>query len=226
MLSRDFDELYRECRQSQQELVLVQKAYLRDSKKSKDLEDIVVDLEEDEVHYENFQDVGEVVDAAYGIIDKKLNLAKPEPEGSFHKLAASIRKGFHGFCRNAKNVEPFLEFIPDASGYGAVLVGALSIILKVAAAYESLDTLIHTALHDIRRITDSPTNQVLKALSNDAALHEKMSALYAKIFGVLRLVTERVFARAKRWSMLNIIRLFRTCRLICRRQIQTGGDPS
>ncbi|KAK7986981.1 hypothetical protein PG996_006412 [Apiospora saccharicola] len=196
----DLDELYQECRESQQELVVVQKTLLKDSKISKELGDIVFNFEEDEVHYENFQDVGQVVDAAYGLIDKKLNTAKPEPEGSFHKLAASIRKGFHGFCRNAKNIEPFLEFIPDASGYGSVLVGALSIILKVAAAYESLDTLIHTALNDIRRITDSPTNQILKALSNDASLHEKMSALYAKIFGVLRLVTERVFARAKRWN--------------------------
>ncbi|KAK8121676.1 hypothetical protein PG984_010346 [Apiospora sp. TS-2023a] len=196
----DLDELYEECRESQQELVRVQKTLLKDSKISKELEDIIFDPEEDEVHYENFQDVGEVVDAAYGLIDRKFNTAKPEPEGSFHKLAASIRKGFHGFCRNAKNVEPFLKFIPDVSGYGSVLVGALSIILKVAAAYESLDTLIHTALDDIRRITDSPTNQILKALSNDASLHEKMSALYAKIFGVLRLVTERVFARAKRWN--------------------------
>ncbi|KAK7913870.1 hypothetical protein PG985_011573 [Apiospora marii] len=196
----DFDEIYQECRESQQELVLVQKAYLRESRKFQVLGGVTIDLGEDEVHYENFQDVGEVVDAAYGILDKKLNSVKPEPEGSFHKLAVGIRKGFHGFRRNAKNVEPFLDFIPDASGYGSILFGALSIVLKVAAAYESLDTLIHTALHDIRRITDSPTNQILKALGTDAALHEKMSALYAKIFGVLRLVTERVFARSKRWS--------------------------
>ncbi|KAK7994553.1 hypothetical protein PG991_016141 [Apiospora marii] len=179
----DFDKLYEECRESQQELILVQKAYL---KKSKDLGDIIVDLKEDEVHYENFQDVGKVVDAAYGLIDKELNAVKPQPQGRFQNLAASIRKGFHGFSRNAKNVEPFLEFIPDISGYGSVVVGALSIILKVAAA-------------DIRSITDSPTNRILKALSNDAALHEKMSALYAKIFGVLCLVTERVFASSKRW---------------------------
>ncbi|KAK8110236.1 uncharacterized protein PG998_006693 [Apiospora kogelbergensis] len=189
----DFNELYQECKEAQAQLVSTQKRLLKDHKTAKEL-GTVMDINADEIHYEGPpQDLGNVVENACGTINQKLSTAKPEAEGKFRKIAQKLRQGLRGFCRNADNIEPFLEFIPEASGCGSVMFGALTIVIKVAVAYRSLDDLVCNALSNIRSIADSPTNLVLGAMRNNENLHKQMSGLYTCIFNVLRLVSKRVF---------------------------------
>lgn len=158
-----------------------------------------MDIDTDKIHYEGPpQDLGNVVENACGTINQKLSTAKPEAEGKFRKLAQKLRQEMRGFCRNADNIEPLFEFIPEACGCGPLLFGALTIVIKVAVAYRSLDDFICKALNNIRSITDSPTNRLLGNVRNDKNLHKQMSIVYARVFSVLRLVSEQVFSGG--WS--------------------------
>ncbi|KAK8101896.1 hypothetical protein PG999_012270 [Apiospora kogelbergensis] len=197
----DFNELYQECKESQARLVSTQRRLLKDSKKTKELE-FIIDGDVGEIRYESLQDLGDVVDNACGLINQKLSAAKPEEEGKFERFARKLRQGFRGFCRNAENIEPFLEFIPEALGAGSALFGALTVVIKVAGAYQSLDDLVCKALENIRSIADSSTNLVLGAMPNSKKLHMQMSTVYACVFGVLRLASERVFQG--RWKKVGL----------------------
>ena len=177
---------------SQRELIKVQKKCIKDSK-HKELNESAIGSEDGELHYASVADVEKVVATAYKFLDTKPNPGKQKEDGRFASLARYIHKGFRCFRRNAENMQCFLAFIPDASGYGSVLSGGLSIILQAAATYETLDELICGVLDDIRRITEFRGYEALEAARNNPEFHRKMSSLYAMILDALRLVTKRVF---------------------------------
>ncbi|KAK3365918.1 hypothetical protein B0T24DRAFT_406056 [Lasiosphaeria ovina] len=101
-------------------------------------------------------------------------------------VARGLRRAFHKFGENARDIKSYVSLVPKSAGFGAggLICGGMNIILKAAERYVVMDEHLESGLRGIKEA------MVHKAYENkrhepDRRMHQLISELFAIIFAVL-----------------------------------------
>jgi hypothetical protein len=187
--NRNYAELYREAREAQESYIAAQNAILL--KADPELATAVsAALGKNSEIKPTFEDVELVIAQAHARLGKTVQMKKDAAKQK--TFFGVLNRTFRGMAKKSKDAHAFVSLLPESSEFGSLLCGGLSVILKAAAKYSTMEENICHALEEIQRVmlNEAYANVIHP---DDEQLHRRNSALCASVFRVLEYILHWVF---------------------------------
>ncbi|KAK1758204.1 hypothetical protein QBC47DRAFT_410917 [Echria macrotheca] len=135
---------------------------------------------------------------------KGIKSKRKERQESQLSVVQRLRKGFHKFGDNARNIKSYVSLVPKSAGFGAggLICGGINIILKAAERYVLMDERMENAMYGIREAMVHKA-YVYDRHEPDRRMHQLISELFAIIFGVLELLLKWVHQQGTGMALLG-----------------------
>ncbi|PGH05350.1 hypothetical protein AJ79_06819 [Helicocarpus griseus UAMH5409] len=149
-----------------------------------------------------FQDVEATLNKAM----KGLNNVMGARQDRLHQkdFFSRLHKRFVGFRNRAEDAQSFVSFLPSGSEFGSLICGGLTIILKAAAQYASMESSIVDALERINFVMVDKA-YISDIHPEDQRMHTLVSSLFASIFTILEFLVQWVFKEPIRRGLETVV---------------------